>query len=142
MVGFIEPVGTSFQSARADRRELTTRSIRRKILISLKIFFLFMPWAVTSGTFDRVERFDGAALVPLDFADMSRQTSVHDLERLVQSFHSLIAVETVEEERVRSILMEVATRLNVPLYEWSLHAGLNRRISGELEGTKDPLSML
>ena len=73
---------------------------------------------------------------------MSRQTSVHDLERLVQSFHSLIAVETVEEERVRSILMEVATRLNVPLYEWSLHAGLNRRISGELEGTKDPLSML
>ena len=59
---------------------------------------------------------------------MSRQTSVHDLERLVQSFHNLIAVETVEEERVRSILMEVATRLNVPLYEWSLHAGLNRRI--------------
>ncbi|MGZ8867228.1 MAG: AAA family ATPase [Thermoanaerobaculia bacterium] len=73
---------------------------------------------------------------------MSRQTSVHDLERLVQSFHSLIAVETAEEERVRSILMEVATRLNVPLYEWSLHAGLSRRVSGELEGTKDPLTML
>ena len=34
---------------------------------------------------------------------MSRQTSVHDLERLVQSFHSLIAVETVEEERIRSM---------------------------------------
>ena len=73
---------------------------------------------------------------------MSRQTSVHDLERLVQSFHNLIAVETVEEERVRSILMEVATRLNVPLYEWSLHAGLSRRISGPLEGTRDPLSMV
>ncbi|HEU4520558.1 MAG TPA: AAA family ATPase [Thermoanaerobaculia bacterium] len=73
---------------------------------------------------------------------MSRQTSVHDLERLVQSFHSLIAVETVEEERVRSILMEVATRLGVPLYEWSLHAGLRRRVGGDLEGTKDPLSML
>lgn len=73
---------------------------------------------------------------------MSRQTSVHDLERLVQSFHSLIAVETVEEERVRSILMEVATRLNVPLYEWSIHAGLSRRVTGELEGTKDPLTML
>ncbi|HUP47698.1 MAG TPA: AAA family ATPase [Thermoanaerobaculia bacterium] len=73
---------------------------------------------------------------------MSRQTSVHDLERLLQSFHTLIAVETVEEERVRSILMEVATRLTVPLFEWSLHGGLKRRIGNEMEGTKDPLSML
>ena len=72
---------------------------------------------------------------------MSRQTSVHDLERLVQSFHTLIAVETVEEERVRSILMEVAARLTVPFFEWSLNAGLSRR-TGELDGTKDPLSML
>lgn len=73
---------------------------------------------------------------------MSRQTSVHDLERLVQSFHTLIAVETVEEDRVRSILLEVATRLSVPLYEWSLHAGLRRRVGGELEATKDPLAVL
>ena len=72
---------------------------------------------------------------------MSRQTSVHDLERLVQSFHTLIAVETVEEERVRSILMEVATRLTVPFFEWSLNTGLSRR-TGELDGTKDPFSML
>ena len=72
---------------------------------------------------------------------MSRQTSVHDLERLVQSFHTLIAVETVEEERVRSILMEVAARLTVPFFEWSLNTGLSRR-TGELDATRDPLSML
>ena len=72
---------------------------------------------------------------------MSRQTSVHDLERLVQSFHTLIAVETVEEDRVRSILMEVATRLSVPFVEWSLSGGLSRR-TGEIDGTRDPLSML
>ena len=70
---------------------------------------------------------------------MSRQTSVHDLERLVQSFHTLIAVETVEEERVRSILLEVATRLSVPLYEWSLNGGLRRRVGGELEGVRNPV---
>jgi len=73
---------------------------------------------------------------------MSRQTSVHDLESLVQSYHSLIVVETVEEERVRSIVMEVATRLQAPMYEWSISDGLRRRIGTELEGTKDALSML
>ena len=72
---------------------------------------------------------------------MSRHTSVHDLERLVQSFHCLIAVETVEEERVRSILMEVAARLAVPLYEWSMHGGLERR-GVSIDGTRDPLTML
>src|ERR687892_367399 len=82
------------------------------------------------------------ALTPVDFAGMSRQTSVHDLERLVQSFHTLIAVETVEEDRVRSILMEVATRLNVPFLEWSSNGGLRRRVGGEIEGTRDPLSVL
>ena len=35
---------------------------------------------------------------------MSNRTSVHDLKSLVLSFHSLIAIETVEEERVRMLL--------------------------------------
>ena len=68
------------------------------------------------STFETGERFDGATLLPptgYTSGGMSRATSVHDLERLVQSFHTLIAVETVEEERIRSILMEVATRLSV-----------------------------
>ena len=73
---------------------------------------------------------------------MSRQTSVHDLESLVQSYHSLIVVETVEEERVRSIVMEVATRLQAPMVEWSISDGLRRRSGTTLEGTKDALSML
>jgi MoxR-like ATPase len=73
---------------------------------------------------------------------MSRQTSVHDLERLVQSYHSLIVIETVEEDRVRSVLMEVAARMKAPLYEWSVTDGLTRRAGMELEGTRDALSML
>ena len=73
---------------------------------------------------------------------MTRQASVDDLERLVQSYHSLIVIETVEEERVRSVLLEVAARMKSPLYEWSVTDGLTRRTGMELEGTKDALSML
>src|SRR5438552_3298693 len=42
MVGFIEPVGTSFQSASAERSELLTSSIRMKTRISSMTFFLFI----------------------------------------------------------------------------------------------------
>jgi hypothetical protein len=42
MVGFIDPVGTSFQSASADRSELTTSSIARKIRISMRTLFFNM----------------------------------------------------------------------------------------------------
>src|SRR5436309_2191009 len=48
MVGFIEPVGTSFQSASAERSELTTSSIRTNTLISSKTFFLVMPLEPTT----------------------------------------------------------------------------------------------
>jgi hypothetical protein len=73
---------------------------------------------------------------------MSRHSSVDELERLVLSFNSLIAIETIEEDRVRSMLMEVATRLRLPFYEWSVTTGLARRMGTVLEGTTDPLTML
>src|SRR5438094_526801 len=38
---------------------------------------------------------------------MSHRRSVHDLKSLVLSFHSLMTVETVEEERVQALLREV-----------------------------------
>ena len=55
---------------------------------------------------------------------MSHRSSVHDLKSLVLSFHSLIAIETVEEERVRSLIHEVAVDLNLPMFEWSLTTGI------------------
>ncbi len=73
---------------------------------------------------------------------MSRRTSVHDLERLIQSFHSLIALETGEEERVRSILFEVANNLRLPLFEWSMTMGLQRRMGMAVEGSREPASLL
>lgn len=73
---------------------------------------------------------------------MSHRTSVHDLKGLVLSFHSLIGIETVEEERVRSLLIEVATDLNLPFYEWSLTSGFNRLRGATVNGTQDALAAL
>lgn len=70
---------------------------------------------------------------------MTHRTSVHDLESLVLSFHSLIVIETVEEERVEAILRDVADELRQPLITWSLTSGLTRRHSFSIEGTNEPL---
>jgi MoxR-like ATPase len=73
---------------------------------------------------------------------VSHRTSVHDLKSLILSFHSLIAVETVEEERVRALLNEIAADLRLPLYEWSITSGFARVHGSRVEGTEDPLSVL
>jgi hypothetical protein len=73
---------------------------------------------------------------------MSHRASVHDLKSLVLSFHSLIAIETVEEERVRSLLHEVAVDLNLPMFEWSLTDGFHRFAGAAIGETRDPLSAL
>jgi hypothetical protein len=73
---------------------------------------------------------------------MSHRSSVHDLKSLVLSFHSLIAIETVEEERVRSLLIEVAGDLRQPFYEWSVTEGLQRLRGVTVDGTQDALTAL
>jgi hypothetical protein len=73
---------------------------------------------------------------------MSHRSSVHDLKSLVLSFHSLIAIETVEEDRVRSLLMEVAADLKLPFFEWSLTSGFNRVHGSTITGTQDALAAL
>lgn len=73
---------------------------------------------------------------------MQKESAVHELQTLVLSFHSMIAIETVEEERVRSIVREVARNLSLPLYDWSLTTGLVRTLGVNIEGTTEPLSLL
>jgi ATPase family associated with various cellular activities (AAA)/AAA+ lid domain len=73
---------------------------------------------------------------------MSHQQSAHDLRSLVRSFHSLIAVETVEEERVRTIVREVAADLSVPLFEWSVTTGFRRGHGTTIGNTFEALDML
>src|ERR1051325_1879848 len=73
---------------------------------------------------------------------MSHQQSVLDLKALVRSFHSLIAIETVEEERVQAILGEVASDLNLPLFEWSVASGFHRGSGPAIRNTHDALGAL
>ena len=73
---------------------------------------------------------------------MSHRRSVHDLKSLVRSFHSLIAVETVEEERVRAIVAEVASDLELPLFEWSVITGFRRGHGLTVGNTHDALAVL
>lgn len=74
---------------------------------------------------------------------MSHQRSVHDFKSLMLSYHSLITIETVEEERVLSLLHEVAADLRLSLHDWSLTSGFRRVHGGmHLEGTEDPLTAL
>lgn len=74
---------------------------------------------------------------------MSASTSVHDLKSLVLSFHPLIVIETVEEERVIALLQTVAREIGAPLFEWSVTRGLSR--SGQtntIHGTAEPAGLL
>src|SRR5437867_4492760 len=132
MVGFIDPVGTSFQSASADRSELTTSSMARKTRISLRTFF-FMDYRR-----NKANQF----VIALNSAQMSHRSAVHDLKTLVLSFHSLQTVETVEEERVRSLLIEVSNDLRLPFFEWSVTEGLRRLRGATMDMTQDALQAL
>ena len=73
---------------------------------------------------------------------MSHRQSVHDLKSLIRSFHSMIAIETIEEDRVRAILAEVASDLNMPLYEWSVTSGFKRGYGLAIGNTSEPFAML
>lgn len=57
---------------------------------------------------------------------MSLSASAHDIKALILSFHPLVVMETVEEDRARTILLSVAGQTRMPLFEWSVTRGLTR----------------
>lgn len=61
-----------------------------------------------------------------------------ELRLLINSRHPIIAVETAEEDRVEALLLEVATELGVPLYEWSVTTGLAKAHGAPLYNTDGP----
>src|SRR5688572_6342565 len=75
-------------------------------------------------------------------ARMSHRQSVHDLRSLIRSFHSLIVVETVEEERVFAIVREVAHDLDQPLFEWSVTSGFKRGHGLTIGNTFEAMAVL
>jgi hypothetical protein len=73
---------------------------------------------------------------------MSRRQTMHDLRSLVRSFHSLIAIETVEEDRVRDLFVGVAGDLDLPLFEWSVMTGFRRGHGLTVGNTHEALAVL
>lgn len=55
---------------------------------------------------------------------MSLLQSCHQLKTLIRSFHPIIVIETVEEERVTALLKTVIEDLQTPLFEWTINVGL------------------
>src|SRR3989304_2458288 len=69
--------------------------------------------------------------------------ALRTLEILITSRTPLIAIETLEEERVEQALERVAQRLRIPLFVWTMTRGLRR--AGTLDAlydTKEPLKAL
>ncbi len=57
--------------------------------------------------------------------------ALRTLQILISSRTPLIAIETLEEERVEQVLERVAQRLRIPLFVWTMTRGLRR--AGSLE---------
>ncbi|MDB9528649.1 AAA family ATPase [Oscillatoria sp. CS-180] len=57
---------------------------------------------------------------------MTFSNSVRLFQTLVMSFHSAIVIETVEEERVRTLINTAINDLQMAVFEWSVAQGLTR----------------
>lgn len=74
---------------------------------------------------------------------MNKASVVHDFKTLILSFHPVIAVETVEEERVVRLIDAVADELRIPVFDWSVTQGLIRKPGTmAIHGTAEPLGVL
>ena len=73
----------------------------------------------------------------------AKEDMIHDLKTLILSFHPIIAIESVEEERVARLLRQVSDELNVPLFDWSMTLGLRKLPNDQaIHGTTEPLGLV
>jgi AAA+ superfamily predicted ATPase len=66
------------------------------------------------------------------------QNKHDELRLLVNSRHPIITVETSEEERLEALLIDVASEMSVPLYEWSVTTGLSKARGAPIYNTDQP----
>jgi hypothetical protein len=55
-----------------------------------------------------------------------RISSLHELKTLISSYHPVVAIESVEEERVDRLVVAACEELNLPLFEWTVVDGVKR----------------
>ncbi len=71
---------------------------------------------------------------------MSFAASVREFQTLVMSFHPVVVIETVEEERVEALLNQATAGLQMTLFEWSITRGLVRSQGNAQNRWKDEFS--
>ncbi|MEB3356664.1 MAG: AAA family ATPase [Synechococcales bacterium] len=57
---------------------------------------------------------------------MTLPASIHTLQTLILSYHPIIVIETLEEERVENLLKAATHEMQMPLFEWTVTQGLVR----------------
>ncbi|WP_299402431.1 AAA family ATPase [Acaryochloris sp. IP29b_bin.148] len=57
---------------------------------------------------------------------MPLSVSVRDIQTLILSYHPVIVIETLEEERVQTLLKQATQEMSIPMFEWSIAQGLIR----------------
>jgi MoxR-like ATPase len=67
---------------------------------------------------------------------------VHDLRSLILSYHSLLVIETDEEERARQVVFAAAEELSMEVFEWSSASGLRSPAGHVLGQTREPGELL
>ncbi len=73
---------------------------------------------------------------------MGLTTSVHDLRTLILSYHSLLVMETDEEERASEVIGAAARELGMEVFEWSVSSGLRSPDGHVLGQTRAPQELL
>lgn len=66
---------------------------------------------------------------------MQSKDLLRELELLLKSHHSIIFIETVEEERADALIKHLADRMNVGFFIWSASKGLRRVDDDEIKGS-------
>ena len=61
---------------------------------------------------------------------MSLDANIQEIQTLIHSYHPLLAIETVEEERVELLLQRAARKLKMSFFEWTNLRGLLRATDG------------
>ena len=73
----------------------------------------------------------------------SINSTIHDFKISVNSFHSIVLIETSEEKRVHKLLTSTALQLDMDLEEWTPTYGIkNRQNTTKLLDTQEPSGLI
>jgi hypothetical protein len=80
----------------------------------------------------------GSAANSLSTAAQRPNRKHDELRLLINSRNPIITVETTEEDRLKDLLLIIATELNAPFYTWSAITGLAKFNGAPIYGTDQP----